>query len=54
MVYDASDKSVTKNTDILLIPYSGFESTKVQKVGPNTKVIPVDDFIANMQGYLSE
>ena len=54
MGYDASDKSVTKNTDILLIPYAGFESTKVQKAGPNTKVIPVDDFIANMQGYLSE
>ena len=54
MGYDASDKSVTKNTDILLIPYAGFESTKVQKAGPNTKVIPVNDFIANMQGYLSE
>ena len=54
MGYDASDKSVTKDTDILLIPYRGFESAKVQKAGPNTKVIPVDEFVANMQGYLSE
>ena len=54
MGYDASDKSVTKDTDILLIPYRGFESTKVQKAGPNTKVIPVDEFVANMHEYLSE
>jgi NAD-dependent DNA ligase len=43
---------VTKDTDILIIPFYGFTSTKLSKVGPNCKVIPINDFINNMESYL--
>ena len=53
MGYDADNNgSVTKNTDILLIPAAGFHSTKVDKAGPNTMIIPVTEFVANMDKYL--
>lgn len=52
MGYDASDKGVTKDTYILLIPGEGYTSSKLSKVGLNTKVIPVDEFKANMEKYL--
>ena len=53
MGYDAKDGSVTKNTDILLVPYEGYnEGSKLKKIGPNTKVIPVDEFIEYMDMYL--
>ena len=43
--YDAPNEgSVTKTTDILLVPHSGFSSTKLSKAGPSTRIIPVDDF----------
>jgi NAD-dependent DNA ligase len=54
MGYDAKDGSVTKSTDILLVPYEGFQSSKVAKAGPSTRIIAVDDFIANMNVYLAE
>ncbi len=49
--YDAGDSSVTKKTDILLIPYDGFESSKVAKArsNPSTKIIPVQEFIENSE-----
>ena len=52
--YDAGDGSVTKKTDILLIPYEGFSSTKVSKAmsNPNTKIIPVQEFIENSEMYV--
>ena len=52
--YDAGDSSVTKKTDILLIPYDGFNSTKVIKASknPNTKIIPVQEFINNSKMYI--
>ena len=52
--YDAGDSSVTKKTDILLIPYEGFTSSKVNKAknNPNTKIIPVQDFIENSKKYI--
>lgn len=51
--YDADgDGSVTKNTDILIIPYDGFSSTKTAKVGPNTIIVPINEFEANMSKYL--
>ena len=52
--YDASDSSVTKKTDILLIPYDGFVSTKVSKAKTNlnTKIIPVQEFIDNSEKYI--
>jgi hypothetical protein len=51
--YDAdSDGSVTKSTDILIVPYSGFTSTKTAKVGPNTIVVPIDEFMNDMEKFL--
>ena len=54
--YDADDSgSVTKNTKILLIPYEGFNSSKVSKAmkNPGTLIIPIQDFIDKMDEYLS-
>ena len=44
--------SVTKKTDILLIPYADYHSTKTAKVGPDTIVVPVGEFVENMDKYL--
>ena len=51
--YDASDKGVTKTTDILLVPNAEFTSSKLNKVGPNTLIVPIHDFMNNMDYYLS-
>lgn len=51
--YDADGNgSVTKNTDILIVPYSGFSSTKTAKVGENTIVVSLDEFKSNLSKYL--
>ena len=52
--FDAGDSSVTKNTDILLIPYNGYTSGKVSKAVANgtTKIIPIQDFIENTEKYI--
>lgn len=52
MGYDASDKAVTKDTYILLIPYIGFSSNKVKAAGQSTNIIPVDEFKANMEQWV--
>ena len=53
--YDADqNSSVTKNTDILLIPMSGFTSSKVNKVSERCLIIPIADFIANMDSILKQ
>jgi len=53
MGYDANSKSsVTRSTDILLIPEVGYTSDKVRKVGEKTKIIPIDEFKRNMNHYL--
>lgn len=51
--YDASDKSVTKSTNLLIIPYEGYTSSKLKKIGENTIVVAKDEFLNNMDGYLS-
>lgn len=54
--YDADDSaSITKKTDILLVPYEGFMSSKVSKAmkNLNTKIVPVQEFVNNMDSYLS-
>lgn len=51
--HDATDGGVTKTTDILLVPYENFTSTKLNKVGPNTLIVPVSEFRTNMDRYLS-
>lgn len=54
--FDASDSSVTKKTSILLIPYEGFNSSKVEKAKKNasTQIIPVQEFIDNSEKYISK
>lgn len=54
MGYDADDNgSVTKSTDILLVPHEGFnQGSKMKKTGPNTLIVPVEDFINDMDKYL--
>ena len=52
--FDAGDGSVTKSTDILIIPYDGFTSGKVVKAlsNPNTKVVTIQDFIENSDVFV--
>ena len=54
--YDADEGSVTKKTDILLIPYEGFSSNKVTKAKnqDNTIVVPITEFMENTEKYLGE
>lgn len=53
MGFDAGEGSVTKKTNILLIPCEGFTSTKTIKAEKdNIMIVPVQDFIANMDKYL--
>ena len=47
--YDArGDASVTKDTDILVVPYIGFSSSKVKKAGRNTRIMDMASFMANI------
>lgn len=46
------DAGVTKNTDILVVPYIGFSSSKTNKVGENTKIVDIVAFKANPDIYL--
>lgn len=51
--YDAnSESSVTKATNILLVPYIGFESNKTRKASPNCQIIAIEDFQNNIERYL--
>ena len=53
MGHDADGSgSVTKQTDILIIPYDGFSSTKTSKVSSDCIVVPLAEFIANIDKYL--
>lgn len=53
MGYDASSKSgVTRNTDLLIVPYTGYSSTKMNKCGPETLIVAIDEFKKNMTYYL--
>jgi hypothetical protein len=51
--YDADGNAgVTKSTDILLVPYKGYTSNKISRISKNCKVVPIQDFISDMQKYL--
>lgn len=51
--YDARpDAGVTKDTDVLVVPYIGFTSSKVSKAGDNTKIVDIAAFKANPDVYL--
>ena len=53
--YDADDSSSAgKNTDILLVPYEGFVSSKVKKVSDKCKIVPIDKFLNHMETYIGE
>ena len=50
--YDARpDAGVTKNTDILVVPYIGFNSSKTSKVGSETVIIDMASFSQNPDMY---
>lgn len=52
--YDADDNgTVTKSTDILLVPYEDYSSSKTRKAGLNTIIVPVQEFVENIDKYLS-
>ena len=48
----SGNSNVTKSTNILLVPYAGFSSTKLNKIGDLCKVIPIDQFKANPVAYI--
>lgn len=51
--FDANpNASVTKTTDILIVPEVGHDSSKVRKCGPNTKIIAIDEFKRHVDYYL--
>lgn len=54
MGYDADGNgSVTKTTDILVIPYDGYTSSKTKKIDPkHTIVVSMSDFTEFMDEYL--
>jgi NAD-dependent DNA ligase len=53
MGHDADGASgVTKNTDILIVPYKGFESGKVTKAPETCKIVTLSEFSANPDKYL--
>ena len=53
--YDANSKAgVTKNTDLLIVPYTGYSSTKMNKIGPNTKLVAIDELKAHPEHYLAQ
>lgn len=53
--YDADPNgSVSKKTDILIIPYDGFSSNKTNKISDSCKKIVLGDFIADMDNILKQ
>lgn len=53
--YDCSGKSgITKNTDILLVPYDGYnEGNKIAKAKKyGIRIVPIQDFVSNPDQYL--
>lgn len=52
--YDADGNgSVSKKTNILIIPYDGFKSNKTSKVSENCLIVPIDEFEKNMESILA-
>ena len=46
------DAGVTKATDILVVPYEGFTSSKVSKVGPNTIIVDMARFRSEVDKFI--
>jgi hypothetical protein len=47
-----SNASVTKQTDILLVPYEGYTSTKTKRMPDAGIIVSIQDFMNNPQYYL--
>lgn len=53
--YDADDSlGVTKATDILLVPFEGYSSSKTKKVPKGCITLVIDDFIENISKYIQD
>ena len=52
--YDCKDANVTKNTDVLLVPYYGYTSTKVNAISQWCTIVPITEFRKNPLGILSD
>lgn len=53
--FDADDSaSAGKKTDILIVPYEGFQSSKVNKVSDKCKIVPIDEFLNHMELYIED
>ena len=50
--YDATEGNVNKKTNILLIPYEGFTSSKTNIVGEDTLIVPSKETKENLNKYL--
>lgn len=50
--YDADSSGVTKQTDILLVPYKGYTSSKTKKLSSKGIIVPIREFKENLQFYL--
>ena len=46
------DAGVTKTTNILVVPYIGFSSSKTSKVGPDTVIVDIVEFMNNVDKYI--
>ena len=49
-----SSAGVSKATDILVVPFIGYTSSKTSKVGPNTFIVPLDEFKRNYQYVIDQ
>lgn len=43
---------VSKNTDILIVPYEGFQSTKTEKMSAEAQIIPIRKLLENFWEYI--
>lgn len=50
--HDCTEGTVNKETDILLVPTIGFQSTKTSKLRPDAQIIPIGEFRAHRDQYL--
>ena len=48
-----SKQGVTKTTSLLVVPYTGYTSTKMNKIGPRTLIVDLEEFKKNTQYYIN-
>ena len=47
-----AEGGTSKNTDVLVVPYIGFSSSKTSRVGENTVIVDMAEFSNNMDKYI--